>query len=135
MKVKLVPLCIGIFIALMLVSCGTDRMNSGKVISMDFSQQSISVHEIGLIRDVEIYNLNADVDEALFGEINKLIRHNNRLYLADYRKTMSVFVYDTSGAYINTISAYGQGPAEYYQLTDIFVDPIDHTLNLVSRGS
>jgi hypothetical protein len=51
----------------------------------------------------------------------------------DKSQTRSVVVYDTSGHFVGLISKQGKGPEEYIQLTDIFIDPDDNTLNVVSR--
>lgn len=90
-----------------------------------------SIHDAGLIRDVDILKL--DCKEAIFEEIDKIIKHKKWIYLMDKQKTRSVFVYDTLGNFVNSISTFGQGPKEYLQMTDIFVDSNNSTLNIVSR--
>ena len=69
--------------------------------------------------------------ESLLGNISKVIPHNNRLYILDKSITKSVFVFDIQGSWINTISRMGKGPGEYLEVTDIYIDPIDESLNLV----
>jgi hypothetical protein len=100
-------------------------------LKFDFDEDPVDIHEIGLIYDVEILNL--DCEEAIFGEIGKIIRYKNRIYLLDQFQTHSVFIYDTLGNFINLIEKRGQGPNEYIQLFDMFINPDDETLNLVSR--
>jgi hypothetical protein len=100
-------------------------------IKFNFDETPVNIHDIGLISDVEILNL--DCEEAIFGEINKIIRHKNRIYILDKRQTYSVIIYDTLGNFVNLIDKHGQGPNEYIQLSDIFINPDDETLNLVSR--
>jgi hypothetical protein len=100
-------------------------------LKFDFDKDPVDIHEIGLIYDVEILNL--DCEEAVFGGINKIIRYKNRIYLLDQFQTYSVFIYDTLGNFINLIEKRGQGPNEYIQLFDMFINPDDETLNLVSR--
>ncbi len=117
-------------LALLMVT-GCKEKELSKTISLDFSQQPVSIHETGLINDVQIVSL--DCDEVLLGNINKIIRYNDRIYLTDYSRSRSVVIYDTLGRYVNTVSRYGQGPNEYIQLTDNFIDPADHSLHLISR--
>jgi hypothetical protein len=97
----------------------------------DFGKDPVDIQETGLIYDVEIFSL--DCEEALFNEINKIIRYKNRIYLLDISQTYSVVIYDTLGNFVNLIEKQGQGPQEYVQLVDIFINPDDETLNLVSR--
>ena len=107
------------------------NLSDTTTISLDFSIEPTNIHEIGLINDVEIFHL--DYKKALFGEVDKIIRHKDRIYLLDIRQTKSVIVYDSLGQFMNVISTYGQGPDDYLQLFDIFIDTDDETLNLVSR--
>jgi len=121
-------------VSFLLVQCDTNTTTktiSGDttVIKLDFKAEKTNVHEIGLIDDIKLLRLDC---EEVIGEIRKVVRHNDRLYLMD-SQTSKVFIFDVEGAYINHIARRGQGPEEYLQLVDIFVDPADATLNLVSR--
>jgi len=98
------------------------------IIPLDFSEEPIDIHEIGLINDIEIFHL--DYKDAIFGEADKIIRHKDRIYLMDSRQTKSVIIYDDSCKFVNLLAAHGQGPKEYLELTDIFVDT---ALNIVSQ--
>jgi len=100
------------------------------VIKLDFKAKKSNVHEIGLINGIKVLSLDC---KEVMGEIGKVIRHNDRLYIMD-KQTFSVFIFDTTGVYINHISRKGQGPEEYLFLTDIFVDPYDVTLNLICQN-
>lgn len=112
--------------------CGCNNITTEtSSISLDFSKEQMSIHEIGLIDDVEIFHL--DYNKALFGEVDKILRYKDRIYLLDSRQTKSVIVYDSVGQLINVISNYGQGPNNYLQLIDIFIDTVEATLNIVSR--
>jgi hypothetical protein len=102
-----------------------------KTFTLDLNLDNMSsIFETGLIKDVEIYSL--DCDEAVFHHIARIIRHRNRIYLMDTRHNDAVFVYDTAGHFINSVHHKGQGDKEYYQLTDIFINHDDNSLNLVS---
>jgi len=100
-------------------------------IKLDLEKEMKSIHEIDLINDVEIINL--DCDEVIIGEINKVIRFGSILYLMDKFQNKSIYLFDVNGKYISSISNYGNGPEEYIQLTDIFIDSDDSTLNVLSR--
>ncbi|MGE4567698.1 MAG: 6-bladed beta-propeller [Bacteroidales bacterium] len=70
--------------------------------------------------------------ECLVGEIDKIFFYKDRLYILDRRVGKSVFVFDLKGKWISTIARSGHGPGEYINITDMFIDPIRETLNLVA---
>jgi hypothetical protein len=121
------------FLAFLSVQCNTEQKTTDgetAIIKLDFKAEKTNVHEIGLINNIKLLKLECD---EVIGEIRKVVRHNDRLYLMD-NQTSSVFIFDTTGVYISHIAKRGQGPEEYLQLKDIYVDPADATLNLVSRA-
>lgn len=100
-------------------------------LDLDLERDIKSIHDINLIRDVEIVNL--DCDEAVIGELDKVILFDSILYLMDNSRNNSIYLFSLDGKYISTISDFGSGPEEYIQLTDIFIDTEDSTLNVLSR--
>jgi len=70
--------------------------------------------------------------ECLIAEINKIFIHKERIYILDFRYAKSVFIFDLNGKWISTIARTGNGPGEYINITDMFIDRIDETLNLVA---
>ncbi len=70
--------------------------------------------------------------ECLIGEIYKIFFYKNRLYILDRSVSKSVFVFDLNGKWISTIARVGHGPGEYINITDMFIDPLRETLNLVA---
>lgn len=118
---------------ILLTGCTTNKVNekAAQIVKMDFTKEPQSIWETNLIRDVEILNLNSN--DVIFGEISKIVRHGNRIYLMDNSQTNSVIIYDTDGNYINVIDKQGRGPEEYIQLFDMFVNQDDSTLDIISR--
>lgn len=121
-----------LFIICILCSC--NHKNQAKkvdlpVISLDCNRLC-SIHDLDVLDRLEIVRL--DSDEALFGDIDRIVRCKDRIYLMDANKTRTVYIYDLFGKYINKISKYGQGPEEYLQLTDLYVDPANNNLNVVT---
>jgi hypothetical protein len=57
-------------------------------------------------------------DECLIGYANKILIRNNKIYVADFRKAMALFVFDMNGKYLFKISRRGQGPGEYISFYD-----------------
>lgn len=124
-----------IFSLFVCILCSCNYKNQGEeaivpVISLDCNRLS-SIHDLDVLDKLEIVRL--DSDEALFGDIDRMIRYKDRIYLMDKNKTRSVYIYTLSGKYVNKISAYGQGPEEYLQLTDMYINPSDASLNVVTR--
>jgi hypothetical protein len=118
-------------------TCGspkTEALQTGDVLTLkfDFDEEPVNILDIGLIYDMEILNL--DCKEAVWGKIDKIIKYKNRIYLLDIYQTHSVIIYDTLGNFVNLIDKHGQGPNEYIQLNDIFIDEDDETFNLLSRS-
>jgi hypothetical protein len=112
----------------------TKALQTGDVLTLrfDFNEEPVNIHDIGLIYDMEILNL--DCKEAIFGIVDKIIKYKTRIYLMDNHQTYSVIIYDTLGNFVNLIDKHGQGPKEYIQLNDIFINREDETLNLLSRS-
>lgn len=100
-------------------------------IKLDLQKKMKSIHDIELIKEVEIVNL--DCDEVIIGNIDKVIRFDSMIYLMDKYQNKSIYIFDIDGNYISTIFNHGNGPEDYLQLTDIFIDPEDSTLNVLSR--
>jgi hypothetical protein len=122
------------FVSCLFLRCTCSSNTENKETStfvFDFDQDPVYLQDIGLVYDAEILNL--DCKEAIFSEIDKIVKYRNRIYLLDTWQTHSVFIYDTLGNFVNLISSFGQGPNEYTQLVDIFINHEDETLNLVSR--
>ena len=100
-------------------------------IKLDFQKKMKSVHDINLINDVDIISL--DCDEVIIGNIDKVIKFDTIIYLMDKDQNKSIYLFNLQGDFIHSISNYGQGPEEYIQLTDMFIDPLDSSLNVLSR--
>ncbi|RNC63308.1 6-bladed beta-propeller [Proteiniphilum sp. X52] len=100
-------------------------------IQFDIQRELKSIHDIGLIKDVEIISL--DCEEVIIGNIDEVVKFDTIIYLMDKTQNMSIYIFNLEGGLIHSISNFGNGPAEYIQLTDMFVDPADSSLNIVSR--
>ena len=126
-----------ILVAVFLQSCNNhsyaSSADNAKVIRINFDQTPECIHTIGLIDSLKIISLNTPYDNIIIGEIDKVVRFDDKLYLLDIRQTRSVFIFNTNGDFINVISNFGQGPGEYLQLNDIFINRADSTLNLLCR--
>lgn len=71
----------------------------------------------------------------LIGKIDKILYENDRIYIMDSRVTRSLFIFDKEGNFINKIDCHGQGPNEFIELTDMFYDSRERTINILSYVS
>ena len=120
------------FIVAVLCNCNDEKGqvdDNAFIVEMNFDEK-MSIHEVDLIDSLDIVRLD---NHVMIGEVNKIIDYNNRLYVLDAFITKSVMVYDRTGNFVKQIADFGQGPAEYLQLTDIFIDAENDVLGLVSR--
>ena len=56
--------------------------------------------------------------ECLMGGPSKVLIRDNKIYVADNRTTMTLFVFDINGKFLFKISKRGQGPNEYISFKD-----------------
>ncbi|MDH6343628.1 hypothetical protein M2480_002386 [Parabacteroides sp. PFB2-12] len=126
---------IGVFVCF-LYSCESkssrESAEGGSVVKFDFQKELKSIHDIDLIRDVDIISL--DCEDVIIGRIDKVIKFDTIIYLMDKTQNRSVYLFSDKGNFIRSIDHYGNGPNEYIQLTDMFINPTDSTLNIVSRA-
>lgn len=59
-------------------------------------------------------------EECLIGKASKMFFHNDTIFVKD--KYQSLYMFAPDGKYIRQIGSRGQGPGEYAELTDFFVD-------------
>lgn len=62
-----------------------------------------------------------NTDDAIVGEVSKIICKNELIYVLDTKKTKSLKVFKKDGRYLATIGHNGNGPGEYTEPTDFCV--------------
>lgn len=102
------------------------------VIKIDMDQPLVNIHNTGFIKDCRLVRL-MNAPAVLVGEIDQLVISGNYLYVADYYKSKSIFVFDTLGNYLYKIDNFGRGSTEYLQLRGMWVDTLRQTFNFISR--
>lgn len=63
----------------------------------------------------------------------KVIFYETRLYVATFSPEQAVYIFNLQGKLLHKISRKGRGAEEYLQLSDMFIDSRNRTLNLLSR--
>ena len=92
---------VSIFLLVILLSNCVNNKNmlndkDSLVIELNFNN-SVDIHDTGLIDSIDILRLSND---AILGQVDKIVKHNNYVFLLDAFITKSVFVYDLSGNFI-----------------------------------
>ena len=96
--------------------------------SIDLSKIIDSIHYVALEK----------TENSLIGKIDKVIYHDNLLFIVDVLTSKSVFIFTEDGKYVNKISNVGRGPEEYtypefvsINDTQKTIEITDHTLHKV----
>lgn len=121
-----------IFIIFILYSC-SKNIGETKIISFDVQNEIKDIEESNVISDYRIVKLNSDDSCGMIGNIDKILLFDDKIYIADLTNTLTVYVYNINGNFINKINRHGQSNSEYIQLSSIFIDSDDKTFNLLSR--
>lgn len=108
-----------ILILLVVFGCTEkEASNNVRVLKLDPSKtEHIFVKEF--IKRVEFIRLDT---AKYFGNIDKLIVTNNRIYVLDAYNSIALYVYNREGEFLYDIASYGRGPGE-------FMGPYDFTLS------
>jgi hypothetical protein len=139
MKNRLLTLVVFVLI-LLCSSCSTKQRQieiEAEVEVIDFfSLNKVEVDEIpaSIIKEKKYIKLDASSDEFLFKRINKVIIHNDSIYILDTR-IKKLIVFDKTGRGIGCVSSRGQGPGEYLQIEDFDIDSLGNVYFIDGRGS
>ncbi len=135
MKIKHLILLSNI-ILILIISCKRDTQTYEGIITIDLSKELKDISESGqqYFKSLKFVQLETN-ENALIGSIDEVIITDNRIYILDSYRSNSVFIFDRQGNWVNTIKKIGQGPEEYYILTDIFFDDKTNSINLLCRAN
>lgn len=103
--------------------------DSEEIIDLSDTQYVTDVSDANLFT---IQSIIQPEEKCIINNIDKVLLSDSLLYMLD-RKSMNVSVMDLNGKIISSISSHGHSKKEYIDLTDIFIDNDNKTLNLVSR--
>jgi len=62
-------------------------------------------------------------DDALIGEVKRLIVSESYIFILDAKQGKGVFVFDKEGAFVRKIGRIGEGPGEYLNPSDFTINP------------
>ena len=69
-------------------------------------------------------------DDVLIGYLSRVLYYQNCFYTVDEQQSI-VQVFDEKGKFISKIKKHGQGPGEYYCLTDMVINPHNGNFDLI----
>lgn len=74
-------------------------------------------------------------DNSLIGEISKIIQYDSLLFVGDFVKTKSIFLFNIDGRFITKISNIGKGPMEYTRLADFSINKRDRLIEILAADN
>jgi hypothetical protein len=115
---------------LILNSCDEKNNISKDTISLEITSIKKINDLYSRISSYEFIKLKTDSSNRL-GTVDKIVFYNDTIYIADRRKSKSVFVYSKNGQFISSVSNIGQGPGEYIQISDFNIDKLTNELYIL----
>jgi hypothetical protein len=71
-------------------------------------------------------------DNSLIGSISKIIHYDSLLFVGDFIKTRSIFIFNINGSFIAKVSNLGSGPMEYVRLSDFTINKRDRLIEVLA---
>jgi hypothetical protein len=96
----------------------TEAENSA-VINVEKFHESINASD--LIADFKYIPLETNKN-SLIGYYNKILIHDEKIYIMDDLSAQAIFIFDMQGRFLEKISKKGGAPNEFYQLAGMSID-------------
>lgn len=111
-------------------SCNPKQKDDFKGITLkvDLTEQNVSMNE--LFSRIEVIPLETK-DSCLIIDIEKIIMHQNLLYIFDQRKP-AIYAFQENGHFLKEIAKKGEGPGEYQAIADVLLDDAKNEFILLS---
>jgi len=77
---------------------------------------------VDLIEDYYFIPLETISMQNLIGKVDKIIFYRDRIFILDRKITKTIYIFSSSGKYINKICNIGNGPGEYKELQDFTIN-------------
>jgi hypothetical protein len=120
---------------LLIYSCTSNRKENTKEIShkeIEIKSEQADTSVLNdMINEVKCIKLESS-PKSMFGNIDKLIFNDKYFFTLDTDNTKGVFIFDTTGKFINAIKNPGKGPGEYLSLVDMAITD-DNTIYIVDN--
>lgn len=126
-----------IIIFLFLVGCINKKEQTGTISE---STETITIPPVDINSEMSISTFVESIDViplefndfCILGEIEKVVIEKENVFVIEKRahRPKTVYRFNRSGDFINTIGVYGQGPEEIVDLKDFSVDEVNQTIYL-----
>jgi hypothetical protein len=113
-------------LASILNSCSIKHDDNTTIVTVDVSTKA-DIDDF--FKDYYAITL-ATEDECLIADIDKIIIDSDKIYILD-RRNFLIYIFDIKGNYLNKLSKRGNGPGEYFDITDFIV--VDSSIFVLSR--
>ena len=127
-------MCIACYHVIVMLTClslysckGTYESPLCKELHVDLVLNSPGVDE--LFSRIEVVPLE-ESDSSLVMRLTRVLPYKDKLFVVD-RKIPACFLFDKDGNFIRQVGRMGNGPGEYYQIEDGFVDEGRQELSLL----
>jgi hypothetical protein len=112
-----------ILVILLQFSCAKEKaLNSEGAEAIDIVLSSENQAEMSDHLRIEKALKLETTEESLIGNIDKIIKKKDRIYILDRLVAKALFVFDTEGTFLFKISNIGKGPGEFLSPNDFFID-------------
>lgn len=108
-----------LFIIVLFNCCNKEKNHQVQVVTVNHKENS-TINASSFIKNYKIIRLSTGTDNLIY-QISKVQYVNNKVYILDIPGN-SVYIYDNKGNLIDKLKKIGNGPGEYIQITDFFVD-------------
>ena len=103
------------FVAFLLLSCQSEKIERSLIDGFSFDIPLVNDIDDLLGKNRRTVQLDT-LTEAIVGNINKIIKHDNNFYILSDEKRILHF--DNAGKFISSLDRRGGGPEEYTQIGD-----------------
>lgn len=128
---------IKVFIFNMVILCMLYSCNKKENIETDIQEIKIAssldvLYKKDIVESIKYIPLRAS-DDFLVQSFTDLFVEDSLIFVVDQFEN-TVFVYDFLGEPVTKIHSIGNGPGEYTNITNAFVDPSEHIVNIYDRN-
>lgn len=129
-----------ILIIFLSISCDRQKNNSSTPLTYHGNIDTIKIDTTHVIQakhvisNLKIIRLET-TSSILIGGIDKLLWIDDKIIIVDKRKAKNIFVFDTTGHYLNSIGKIGRGPTEYIGIDDVSLIPESNAISVLDRGT
>lgn len=134
---------INYFMIILFTSCTSQEVNNNAAPNVKNDNfKSILINSDDILEEYDPTEIISQIDyvhlelieDNIIGQVDKVIKFDNKIFVLDRTKAKSVFCFRADGKYLFKVGALGRGPGEYRELEDIVIDQKEKEIGLLSRS-